>query len=61
MIEIKEGRVRCIIGNTPDIVEGIVKIDKMWHGGGKVKVNEISTWCLGFTTILEYIDEELGH
>lgn len=57
MENIKEGRVKCTVGSTPDVVEGVVEIDRMWHGGGKVKINEISTWCLGFCTILEYIEE----
>jgi hypothetical protein len=57
MEKIREGRVRCIIGDRTEIIEGIVEIDNMWHGGGKVKINEISSWCLGFCTILEYIEE----
>lgn len=57
MITIKEGRVRCIVGSRTEIVEGVVVVDKMWHGGGKIIISKISTWCLGFCTILEYIDE----
>lgn len=55
--ELKEGKVRCIVGNRTEVVEGVVVIDKMFHGGGKIIIKENVIWCVGWCTILEYIDE----